>query len=117
MERRIVSREEAEAAFTREFGGSTVSSQDGTVTTIEAVRLPEVPLPGGVAGKGFLPLTYVYRDGDVLRTVDSEEGPEIDEARAVLRATLPDYRVDQRLELWFEETWSPESCGCGCGCD
>lgn len=117
MERRIVTREEAEAAFTREFGGSPVTSEDGTVATIEAVRLPEVPLPGGVAGKGFLPLTYVYKQGAELREVDTEEGPEIDEARAVLRATLPDYKIDQRLELWFEETWSPDGCGCGCGCD
>lgn len=117
MERRIVTREEAEAAFTREFGGSPVCSTDGTMATIEAVRLPAEPLPGGVAGKGYLPLTYVFRDGTELREVDSEEGPEIDEARAVMRVTLPDYRIDQRLEFWFEETWSPPDCGCGCGCD
>ncbi len=117
MERRIVTREEAEAAFTREFGGSPVSSADGTVATIEAVKLPDVPLPGGVAGKGFLPLTYVYKQGAELREVDTEEGPEIDEARAVMRVTLPDYQIDQRLEFWFEETWSPDDCGCGCGCD
>ncbi|MHB1344768.1 MAG: hypothetical protein ACYCX3_10480, partial [Thermoleophilia bacterium] len=77
MKRRIVTREEAEAAFTREFGGSTVSTLDGAVATIDAVRLPEVPLQGGVAGKGFLPLTFVYRQGAELREVDTEEGPEI----------------------------------------
>lgn len=117
MERRIVTREEAEAAFTREFAGSPVCGEDGTVATIEAVRLPDMPSQGGVAGKGYLPLTYVFKSGDELREVDSEEGPEIDEARAVMRATLPDYRIDQRLEFWFEDTWSPEDCGCGCGCD
>lgn len=116
MEQRIVSREEAEAAFTGEFAGNSVCYEEGSTALIEAVRLPETPVPGGVAGKGFLPLTYVYRSGDELRTVETDEGPEVDEARAILRATLPDYRVDQRLELWFEQDWDPEACDCGCGC-
>lgn len=116
METRIVTREEAEAAFTGEFGGGTVCYEEGSTATIESVKLPELPSPGGVDGKGFLPLTYSYRDGDELRDVDSGEGPGVDEARAILRATLPDFRVDQRLELWFEQEWSPEGCDCGCGC-
>lgn len=116
METRIVTREEAEAAFTGEFGGGTVCYEEGSTATIESVKLPELPSPGGVDGKGFLPLTYRYRDGDELRDVDSGEGPGVDEARAILRATLPDFRVDQRLELWFEQEWSPEGCDCGCGC-
>jgi hypothetical protein len=116
MERRIVTRQEAEAAFTREFGGDSICYEEGSTAVIEAVRLPETPTPGGVGGKGFLPLTYVYEADGEQHTVESDEGPEVDEARAILRATLPDYRTDQRIELWFEEDFSAASCDCGCGC-
>jgi hypothetical protein len=116
MERRLVTREEADAAFTSEFGGDTICYSKGSTALVEAVKLPEAPIPGGVGGKGFLPLTYVYRADGELRTVESDEGPEVEEARAILRATLPDYRIDQRLELWFEEGESVGGCDCGCGC-
>ena len=116
METRIVTREEAETAFTNEFGGGKVFYEEGSTATIEAVKLPELPSPGGADSKGFLPLTYRYRDGDEVKEVDSGEGPGVDEVKAILRATLPDFRVDQRLELWFEKEWTPEGCDCGCGC-
>lgn len=81
------------------------------------MKLPDVPSQGGVAEKGFLPLTYVFAEGDTVHTYESDQGPEVDEAKAFLRSTLPDFRIDQRLKLWFEDTWVAEQCGCGCGCD
>lgn len=122
MRRRIVTHEEAEAAFTRELAGDllpvgdVIEGCDVIEGRILSIRLPEVPEPGGSEGRGFLPLTYVYETKGETRTLATYEGPEIDETRSFLRATLPDYEIDQRLELWFEEDWNPEDCGCGCDC-
>lgn len=115
MRQRIVSHEEAEAAFTRELAGEPMIG-DGDAGRIVAIRLPKMPEAGGSEGRGFLPLIYVYEVEGETRTLASFEGPEIDETRAFLRATLPDYEVDQTLELWFEGDWKPEDCGCGCSC-
>ncbi len=114
MRQRIVTHEEAEAAFTRELAGEPFALGDVENGRIVAIRLPEMPEAGGSEGRGFLPLTYVYEAEGETRTLATFEGPEIDETRSFLRATLPDYQVDQRLG--FEENWNPTECGCGCGC-
>jgi len=114
MRQRIVTHEEAEAAFTRKLAGEPFTVGDVDNGRIMAIRLSKIPEAGGSEGRGFLPLTYVNDVDGETRTLASYEGPEIDETRSFLRATLPDYEVDQRLELWFEENWNPEDCGCGC---
>lgn len=116
MRRRVVTQEEAEAAFTRELTGEPMPTGDAVEGRIVSIRVPEVPEPGGSEGRGFLPLTYVYEADGETRTLATHEGPQIDETRSFLRATLPDYEIDQRLELWFEQDWNPEDCGRGCEC-
>jgi hypothetical protein len=116
VKQRIVTHEEAEAAFTRELAGESFTIGGVNDGRIVAIRLPEMPEAGGSEGRGFLPLTYVYEVDGEIRTLASYEGPEIAETRSFLRATLPDYEIDQRLELWFEDSWNPQDCGCGCGC-
>jgi hypothetical protein len=117
MKRRLISREEAESCYTRELAGEDFHVGHDEPGTITGIRLPDRPVPGGVAGKGYLPLTYEYQVDGLTHTLITREGPEVDEMRAFLRATLWDYEIDQRLELWFENDASPViGCDCGCGC-
>lgn len=117
MKHRLVTREEAEGCYTSELAGKPFRFGEGDPGVIVAVKLPEHPIPGGVAGKGILPLTYEYQVDGRTHTLITRDGPEVDELRAFLRATLEDYRFDERLELWFEDGETlGDGCGCGCGC-
>lgn len=103
MKHRLVSRQEAEEAYSRELFGDLFRFGDIRDGMIVAIRLPERPVPGGSQGKGYLPLTYQYRTADGrTETLATGDGPEVDEARAFLRATVPGLAVDERVELWFE---------------
>ncbi len=53
-------------------------------------------------------------DGAV-QTVETGDGPQVDEVRAFLYGTLPDRAIDDKLELWFEDEVYP-GYGGGCGC-
>jgi hypothetical protein len=116
MKLRTISKNEAERAFTQELSGDVFNLDEGQ-GTIVGIRLPQRPVPGGSQGKGFLPLTYEVRmEGGGVETIPSDEGPEVDEARAFLYATLPEPVVGQRLELWFEgePTDLEDNVGCCC---
>ena len=117
MNHRLVTRQEAEGCYTRELAGESFLFGESGPGTIVAIRLPDRPIPGGVAGKGFMPLTYEYEVDGRTHTLITRDGPEVDELRAFLRATLHDFRIGERLELWFENGAVPtDDCGCGCGC-
>lgn len=118
MKTRVVTHDEAEAAFSQEMKGDSFSYGDICDGRIVGIRLPERPAPGGSQGRGIMPLTYQVETNGDTRVVDTEEGPEVDEFKAFLYGTLPDRAIDEQLELWFErEPLTAEGdCGCGCGC-
>jgi hypothetical protein len=116
MKSRVVSRDEAEKAFTRELSGDAFHLEQAR-GTISAIHLPPRPVAGGSQGNGFLPLTYEVRlEGGGIETISSDEGPDVEEARAFLYATLTDRVVGQRLEFWFEGEPQDlqENLGCCC---
>lgn len=112
---RRVTHEEAEAAYTRELRGEAFSFGDICGAKIAAVRLPDTPFAGGDQGKGFFPLTFEVESDGAIQTVETGDGPQVDEVRAFLYGTIPDRAIDDKLELWFEDKIYPGDGG-GCGC-
>ncbi len=107
MKSRKVSREEAEGAYNSELAGQLFGFGSMGEATIQRVRLPAEPTPGGSRGKGFLPLTYEYSLGGSTHTHITRDGPEVDELRAFVQATIDDLEIDERVQLWFENGHSP----------
>lgn len=104
MKSRRVSREEAERVYGSELAGRSLHFGELQGATIEAIRLPARPTPGGSRGNGFLPLTYECSVDGQCHTLITQDGPEVDDLRAFLHATVDDLAADQRVELWFENT-------------
>ncbi len=112
MKSRKVSREEAEGAYNSELAGQPFGFSDVGEATIHRVHLPTEPTPGGSQGKGFLPLTYEYRFEGSTHTHITRDGPEVDELRAFLQATIDDLEIDEHVQLWFENGHSPGPDDC-----
>jgi hypothetical protein len=113
MKLRQVTHEEAQQAYTAELEGSPFRYGDICDGRILAISFPERPSPGGTQSKGYLPLTYQIGTSDGPLLVATDEGPEVDEMRSFLYATLPGIELDEKLELWFDgETGAAGSCGC-----
>lgn len=103
MKYRKISREEAEDAYTKEMSGKPFRYSAAGEGTIMGIRLPPGPLPGGAEGRLTLPLTYEYEVGGETHVMITQDGPEVNELRSFLHATIPDLAIDEMIELWFEE--------------
>lgn len=75
--------------------------------TMPRVHLPAKPTPGGSHGNGFLPLTYEYSLEGSTHTHITRDGPEVDDLRAFLHATIDDLENGERVQLWFENGPTP----------
>ena len=116
MKTRLVSHAEAEAAYSQELAGESFTHGDVCDARIVGIRLPERPVAGGSQSRGYLPLTFEVESNGSTQLIQTDEGPEVDEARAFLYGTLPDRALDETLELWFERLPFTDEAGCDCGC-
>jgi len=103
MKYRKVFREEAEAAYTHELAGKPFRYSVAGEGTIVGIKLPPGPLPGSTEGRMTLPLTYEYDVEGETHVMITQDGPEVNELRSFLHATIPDLAIDEMIELWFEE--------------
>lgn len=103
-----MTREEAERAYGSDLAGLPFVAAGRDDATLEAVRLPAEPTPGGSQGRGFLPLTYRYSVDGCTHALISRDGPEVDELRAFLHAAIAGIETDDQVVLWFESGRSPD---------